>query len=1234
MRRSLTAVLALSLAALCIFARPQPARAGTTGGLEGYVLDKATHGALSGVSVSASSPSQTAEATTDASGHFVFISLLPDTYVIGFAKRGYESFSFTGITVLADSSRTLDSVSLQPSLKVIGRVSARSSLDVVRPGTTTDVYSVNPATAAAASVAGGGGSLNSAYSALSVLPGLFVPPNQQGVNQTVYIRGGYYDQIGYEYDGVPVNRSFDNYPGHSAASIGQQELQVYTGGGGADANATGLAGFINQVAKSGTYPGYTTLLGSLGTPTFYHDISAEVSGATTNRLFTYYVGTSGFNQAYRYLDNFNGAGLIDIFPDYGPSNKTTFEDFYPAVYPTCQKSNLQPGPNTSPTVGTPYFAPGCFAAINPAYADISSIEGRDWVANFHVRLPRKSGPADDVQALYTNSAQFRQYYSGPNDAGYLPTWYDPSNGPLYEPAHWPDYVTFPAGTQFFAPADVQPVAYPFPGSPTNRCYNTPIPVAGSCPDGVYSRLPGDYRDGRWDTAVIAKLQYQHDFGDSAYFRAFGYTFYSNTNRSGASRRGIGSGFGVENYDYEVDTHTRGGVMQFGDQLSPHNLFEASANYTTATTNRVNNYNYLNDTNQQISNLTNGKQCFAAYDGYLENGQYVYGGQQEPCNDYITQGFFGDPTNGEPVNCGQNSGSNTIPQPACAAGAAWHLTYTGNQGPLNQVVPKFASIALNDQWKPNDRININAGLRLERDEYDLANTNTPGKNFWFLAAQNEFCYDPTTLLPVNVPQAPQNISDVIPYAGLTCPKTSTGVQTVHPDGKDGHLLLSNVYNPTLVQSYVEPRVGGTYTLGPDSVIRVSGGRYVQQPQAYEIQYNSLEENLAAQLMGFLPYGFTTPRHDAEPQYSNNFDASFEHRFKGTDISFKATPYFRYATNQLYGVSAAESSASLNTGIESTSGLELEVVKGDFAKNGLSMLVSYTYTSSKEKWANFQNTNNNPVDLYNDYILNFNILTKAGGGAECYANSADVTPDPSCGPTSIRNPYYNMPKQPLFNRNAWYDTGLDYPYIVPNNFAFVVSYRNRKWAITPVMTLNQGATYGNPGDVIGIDPRTCYQNQAGSGFTTAKDPLQADYTSCNFAATPSGNLYVPNPETGHFDGFGEFRQPWQLNLGVGLSYDVTPKAKFTLQIANLFNSCFGGSNQAWTRATPPSGVVCGYNANPFYINNFYNGSGPNDVAANGVPLNPYFAHSFVAGYADTNTYNYAMPLSMYLRFSIKL
>jgi len=132
-------------------------------------------------------------------------------------------------------------------------------------------------------------------------------------------------------------------------------------------------------------------------------------------------------------------------------------------------------------------------------------------------------------------------------------------------------------------------------------------------------------------------------------------------------------------------------------------------------------------------------------------------------------------------------------------------------------------------------------------------------------------------------------------------TGTTDQTVHPDGLNGHLLLSNVYNPTLVDSVFTPRLAATYTVDPNTVLRFSAGVFAQAPQTYQVQYASADNNLAYRLFqAFWQYGFTTPRHDPQVQLSNNYDLSYEHRFKGTDVSMKLTPYYRYATNQLYNI----------------------------------------------------------------------------------------------------------------------------------------------------------------------------------------------------------------------------------------------------------------------------------------------------------------------------------------------
>ena len=64
------------------------------------------------------------------------------------------------------------------------------------------------------------------------------------------------EQVAYDFDGLPVTRQSDLAPIATLTSLGSQEVQVYTGGTPATSNSSGLAGYINQVIKTGTFPGY------------------------------------------------------------------------------------------------------------------------------------------------------------------------------------------------------------------------------------------------------------------------------------------------------------------------------------------------------------------------------------------------------------------------------------------------------------------------------------------------------------------------------------------------------------------------------------------------------------------------------------------------------------------------------------------------------------------------------------------------------------------------------------------------------------------------------------------------------------------------------------------------------------------------------------------------------------------------------------------------------------------
>ena len=157
------------------------ALAGTTGSLRGVVTE--IGGApIAGVTVTVTSPSQTASTVTDSGGHFTFASLAPDDYAVSAEKAGYDKASYAGAVVFADVTQVL-TVTMRKQLKTIATTTSRSSSSLVRPGTTSDVYSINAAQQARTSVLGGGGTLNSASSPAKI--GGYISLYITGAGQTI-----------------------------------------------------------------------------------------------------------------------------------------------------------------------------------------------------------------------------------------------------------------------------------------------------------------------------------------------------------------------------------------------------------------------------------------------------------------------------------------------------------------------------------------------------------------------------------------------------------------------------------------------------------------------------------------------------------------------------------------------------------------------------------------------------------------------------------------------------------------------------------------------------------------------------------------------------------------------------------------------------------------------------------------------------------------------------------------
>lgn len=1154
-----------------------PVEAGTTGGLSGVVTDFATKAPIAGAAVTVTSPSQMVNATTDASGHFAFVSLAPDTYTISIQKTGYEPVSVAGVSVFADAQQTLALV-MRKALKTIGHVTSQSVSSLVRSGTTADIYSVDAAQQQRTAVLGGGGMLNSAYSAIASVPGAYVPANQSGYLAAVHVRGGDASDVGFEFDGVPVNRAFDNYPSGSLSSLGQLELQVYTGATPSNAEAQGLAGFINQVIKTGTYPGYADADVAAGTPTFYHSLNVEAGGATPDRSFSYYLGIGGYNQDHTYVDQFGGAAYANEFGQQlgqCPGTSSLASVYLPSCY-----TNGRPNVGQNGTPGW-ILGPIGFGTLNPA-----NIATRTTVANVHIAIPHKHDALrDDVQLLYDNDEIFTTFLSSPMDEG-LNNW-NATVGAF--PPYYLDAFQYTGPTGSFLPSNYLSMVKPYfyPSSPPHALF-------GPIPD------PYNQRDRGYNGQAIVKLQYQKNFSSSAYMRLYGYTYYSDWIENGPMMSLQPYAY-YDSGDYEINNHTRGVSLSFADQLSPQHLLEAEGTYTTATGARIYNeqmfqYGYvygnafavLVDANNPFSGtcyrvLPNSTAALATTcsDGDQAVGAVTYNSQRLP-----TFLQLNNPTRQSNVT-GMTCGNGPC---------AYYVVGNGAFGFNNTVKPYFYGYSLNDQWRPNDKLNVNLGVRV--DNYSFVGPNTvtgPARAFWFNAFNQDTCFDTQTLTLVD-------------RSALISPKqwTTNSQQPCSSFGKQ--YVNAHMYNSPAAFDYniPQPRIGATYTIDPNTVLRASYGRYNEQPSAAYEQYDSLEQNLPDTLAQFYALGFNSPGHQVAPSVSYNSDFSIEHRFKGTDMSFKLTPFLRQTQNQIENFYVNYTTglvSGLNAGNQTSRGFEFQFDKGDFSRNGFAGQLSFAYTYATVKY-NVLPNGTTVISPINSGIAQYNAFTRAcaPGGADygksqfgtplcaslptgetaapCYVASgysssgaaSGAMPAACSNPRAYANPYWNSPAFSLYDPNASYlpysifpgpvgsgVNAFNYPYVA----TLLLNYKHDKLTITPSLQFVAGNRYGAPLTTPGIDPA------AGCGTlpTAAAGDPRYPY------GAPGGHAYnahtclapslsIPDPYTGQFDAIGAFREPAQLLGHLQVGYEVSPRVSLTLTLANLLQTCFGGQTTGFT------------------------------------------------------------------------
>ena len=664
-----------------------------------------------------------------------------------------------------------------------------------------------------------------------------------------------------------------------------------------------------------------------------------------------------------------------------------------------------------------------------------------------------------------------------------------------------------------------------------------------------------------------KLQYQKNFGTDAYLRLYGYTYYSDWLQNGPQST-YSNFIGPVSPDYELNSHTRGFSATFAKQLNAQNLFSIQGSYTTAHSIRDNNTQMLNFVGKRKRGLV-----VVDANNPLSGACYDSTGTQVSCDPSVAAAQFG--------SWAQLQGNSLAPLPASCGGGACDYLIAENSlyATYNTVVPKFTSFSINDQFRPTDKLLLNLGVRLDRYQFDGSNTNPndPARAFWFASFNQEKCVSPSGSLLDKTRDLGNALIGQTSCAGIIDPNT----------GK-ADLTAPNLVNQSAqVLSYNEfqPRISGTYTLNPRDVLRFSAGKYAEPPNSAFEQYNALQENLPAVLGAFVPFGFNTPGHEIRPATSTNIDASWEHQFKGTDISFKVSPFVRKTKDQIQQFFLDQKSgfvSGLNVGRQTSEGVEFQLNKGDFNRNGLAGMLSFTYTHSFIDYDTLSN-GNTVVSGINADIDQFNKLTQAGGGSPCYLNGAPTANCSAAG--AFANPYYNTPLQGHVSANnvPTYDL-LPGPvgasadtFGAPYFATLVLNYKHDRFSITPSLQLQAGARYGSPESNYGIDPTTCSAlagsnsgndpryNVSGSGWGGQNGVAGYDATSC------TGTLPVPNVLSKHFDGLGEYVQPTQLVGNLQISYEASPKVTLVGTFANVVNTCFGGSKEPWTMK---NGNICSY------------------------------------------------------------
>lgn len=206
------------------------AHAGTTGRLEGRVLDKAKQ-PLAGANVAV--PTARLGAASDNDGRFFILNLPAGPCEVRVGLIGYQTVRVVDVQISADNTTTLD-VTLQEAPLTMEEVVVSAERKVVDVNLTSQLATVS----------------RKELETLPVQELQDVVNLQAGVVQG-HFRGGRLGEVQYQVDGVTVNNSYDNASSLRLDRSLLQEVQVISGTFDAEYGQA-MSGVVNAVLRSGS----------------------------------------------------------------------------------------------------------------------------------------------------------------------------------------------------------------------------------------------------------------------------------------------------------------------------------------------------------------------------------------------------------------------------------------------------------------------------------------------------------------------------------------------------------------------------------------------------------------------------------------------------------------------------------------------------------------------------------------------------------------------------------------------------------------------------------------------------------------------------------------------------------------------------------------------------------------------------------------------------------------------